>query len=67
MLIHEHGKTVWRQKKYAKVYLVEYVSSKTQWSPEFSEQDETNFYTQHLFLINPKNISENEFGNSSGL
>ena len=45
MSIHERKKTKWELKElHTKVFLDEYVSSKTRQISKFSEQDETNSY-----------------------
>ena len=45
---------------YVKILFVERVSSQTQQSSKFCEQDETTFKSQYIFIINskPKNISK---------
>ena len=55
MFIHERDKATWELKElHPKIFLVEYVSSKTQRNSKFSEQDETNIYTQYMFITKPK-------------
>lgn len=50
---------IWSKLSYAKIFLVEQVSSETQQNSKFYEYDKKNLYSKYIFTINLKNISKN--------